>query len=415
MQVIEAMEATEYAVFDYSENERSGLLRAFSRYARARATSLLWSASGCREGLSPVVAVRLRAAVIRMCTPFIRVRAGFTRLRSIFVIERPSARGLMVRRPVATMAVVLAALVLVFVPTSAVQQLTYNTIDANAGFVSGAGATGVDVVQGDSVGASADDSVGDAVGYAAGVFVGDSVGDAQFSSNNATALVARPVATGDDQLNETAAFSHLSVKPSGKRLLTEEEPLTELLAASIPLSSFATGQDSAGEPRLTEPGITAAGISAGTGSADSGVAGTVAAENLSHSEPSPESAGAYIWPADGTLTSRYGYRSTSVGSSNHKGIDISGMYGDPIYAAAGGEVIVSGWSNSFGYVIHIQHDNGDVTIYSHCSALLVSVGERVDQGQDIAKMGKTGIASGIHLHFELLINGQNVNPQSYLP
>ena len=404
MQVIEAMEATEYIVFDYTECEQPGLLRALSRSARARVASLLWSASGYREGLSPVVAVRLRAALIRLCTPLIWVRAAFTQLQSIFVVERPAARVLMVRRPVAVAACVLAALVLVFVPTSAVQQLAYYTVDANAGLISGAGPVEADG--------------------------------------------AIPV--------DFVAFSHLSDKPSEEGPLTEEEPLAELTAASTPLSPFVPGQESTSVPVRAEPGLverglveldlaepgsaasvlaepglaepaitdsdildktsrTDSGILDRTSRTDSGAAGTVVADNLSHAESSPESASAYIWPADGTLTSRYGYRSTSVGSSNHKGIDISGMYGDPIYAAADGEVIVSGWSNSFGYVIHIQHDNGDVTLYSHCSALLVSVGERVDQGQDIAKMGKTGIASGVHLHFELLINGQNVNPQSYLP
>ena len=390
---MEVMEATEYIVFDYSESEQPNLLRALSRSARAGVISLVWSASSCRESLSPVVEVRIRAALMRMCKPFIRVRFGFARLRSIFVIERPTARVLAVRRPVAAAACVLAALVLVFVPTSAVQQLACYTTDANAGFVGGAGEAGLDAVM-------LGDSIGDAAGALGDDPLGVSIGAASGSSDNTSTLSATRVRMSDDQLDEAVAFAHLSAKPSEKRRLTEEEPLTELPAALTPLSSFASGQDSAGEPGLTEPGsavpgltepgLTAAGISTLTGSA-------------------------YIWPADGTLTSRYGYRSASVGSSNHKGIDISGMYGDPIYAAAAGEVIVSGWSNSFGYVIHIQHDNGDVTIYSHCSALLVSVGERVDQGQDIAKMGKTGIASGVHLHFELLINGQNVNPQSYLP
>ena len=374
---MEVMEATDYIVFDYSEREPPGLLRALSRNARALVTSLAWSASSCREGLSQVAIVRLRSALIRMHTPLIRMRAASASLRSVFVFRRPAARGLIVRRPVAAVAGVLAALVLVFVPTSAVQQLAYYTEDANAEFVSGAGPIETDdAIPVDFVGYAADDATGasadvlvsdfagyavgdfagyaagDSAGYAAGDFAGDSVIAAPILSDYAAALPARPAAASCDQLDEAAAIAHLSVDRT---------------------------------------------------------------ENTSHTAPSPASSGAYIWPADGTLTSRYGYRSTSVGSSNHKGIDISGMYGDPIYAAADGEVIVSGWSNSFGYVIHIQHDNGDVTLYSHCSSLLVSVGERVDQGQSIAKMGRTGIADGVHLHFELLVNGVNVNPQTYLP
>jgi len=131
--------------------------------------------------------------------------------------------------------------------------------------------------------------------------------------------------------------------------------------------------------------------------------------------PVTASTGAYIWPTQGNLSSRFGRRSTSVGSTNHKGIDITGPFGHPIYAADGGEVIVSGWSSSFGLVVEIRHDNGHVTLYSHCSELLVGVGERVRQGQQIAQMGRTGIASGIHLHFELIINGVNVDPLLHLP
>jgi murein DD-endopeptidase MepM/ murein hydrolase activator NlpD len=131
--------------------------------------------------------------------------------------------------------------------------------------------------------------------------------------------------------------------------------------------------------------------------------------------PSSESTGSYIWPANGNLSSRFGRRTTTVGSRNHKGIDITGRSGDPIFAADGGEVIVSGWSVSWGNVIRILHDNGDVTLYSHCSALLVKVGDRVSQGQQIARMGRTGVASGVHLHFELIVDGVNVDPLPHLP
>ena len=128
-----------------------------------------------------------------------------------------------------------------------------------------------------------------------------------------------------------------------------------------------------------------------------------------------ETAVSYIWPTQGEVTSRFGYRSASVGSTNHMGIDIGGDYGQSIYAAGAGEVIVSGWSDSYGYVVQIMHENGYVTLYCHCSKLLVSVGDAVLQGQEIARMGATGIASGTHLHFEILIDGVNVDPLPYLP
>lgn len=112
------------------------------------------------------------------------------------------------------------------------------------------------------------------------------------------------------------------------------------------------------------------------------------------------SVGSYIWPAEGELTSYYGRRSVAVGSSYHLGIDIANDYGTDIIAADGGTVIVSEWFDDFGYKIEIKHDNGDITYYAHCSELLVEEGDIVSQGQLIARMGCTGVASGVHLHFE---------------
>ena len=122
----------------------------------------------------------------------------------------------------------------------------------------------------------------------------------------------------------------------------------------------------------------------------------------------------YIWPAHGNLTSGFGYRNATVGSKNHKGIDICAKLDDPIYAADSGVVIVSERSSSYGNYIEIKHDNGQVTLYAHCNSLLVSVGDEVAQGQQIALMGRTGRATAIHLHFELIINGENVDPELYL-
>ena len=123
----------------------------------------------------------------------------------------------------------------------------------------------------------------------------------------------------------------------------------------------------------------------------------------------------YRWPAQGEITSTFGYRRASVGSTNHKGLDIGGSYGQSIFAADEGEVIVSEWSNSYGYVVRIMHTNGHITLYCHCSSLLVRAGDTVAQGQEIARMGATGMASGTHLHFELIIDGVNVDPLLYLP
>lgn len=132
--------------------------------------------------------------------------------------------------------------------------------------------------------------------------------------------------------------------------------------------------------------------------------------------PPTASTGSYIWPVSGRMISSYfGPRSVSVGSSNHKGIDIPGDFAQEIQAADGGEVIFAGWASGYGNFVQIQHDNGDVTCYGHCTALLVEVGEKVYQGQPIALMGSTGNSTGVHLHFEVRIGGNQVNPLDYLP
>ncbi len=133
-------------------------------------------------------------------------------------------------------------------------------------------------------------------------------------------------------------------------------------------------------------------------------------------EPRPKTAsfGFYIWPAEGVITSGFGPR-TGFGSSNHQGIDIAGFYGDDIIAADGGEVILADWYYGYGLMVQILHDNGDITYYGHCSELLVQAGERVYQGQAIAHMGETGVASGVHLHFEIRKDGEPVDPAGCLP
>ena len=125
--------------------------------------------------------------------------------------------------------------------------------------------------------------------------------------------------------------------------------------------------------------------------------------------------GDLIWPADGPVSSWYGYRTATIGSTNHKGIDISGSRNNEIYAASAGEVIFSGYDGKFGKVIRIMHEPGVVTLYAHCNSLYANAGDMVSRGQVIAGMGMTGSASGVHLHFEVIINGTNVNPVRYLP
>ncbi len=99
----------------------------------------------------------------------------------------------------------------------------------------------------------------------------------------------------------------------------------------------------------------------------------------------------------------------------HNGIDITGKYGASIVAANNGTVIRAGWSGGYGYTAIIDHGGGISTLYAHCSKLLVKKGNKVEKGQQIAKVGDTGLARGAHLHFEVRENGVPVDPlKNYL-
>ena len=127
--------------------------------------------------------------------------------------------------------------------------------------------------------------------------------------------------------------------------------------------------------------------------------------------------GTFRWPTSGRITSTFGGRASpgGIGSTNHKGIDIANSYGTAIYAADGGTVVYAGWMSGYGYLVQINHGNGYVTYYGHNSSLLVSVGQHVYKGQQIARMGSTGNSTGNHCHFEIRYNGVAKNPLNYLP
>ncbi len=130
--------------------------------------------------------------------------------------------------------------------------------------------------------------------------------------------------------------------------------------------------------------------------------------------PLTASNGYYTWPVSGTITSYFGSRYIFGSYSYHSGIDIACSYGTSIKAADGGTVTFAGYQGSYGYLVIITHDNGNQTYYAHNSSLLVSAGDKVYQGQVIAKAGSTGRSTGNHCHFEIRVNGTAVNPLSYL-
>lgn len=120
--------------------------------------------------------------------------------------------------------------------------------------------------------------------------------------------------------------------------------------------------------------------------------------------------GRFVWPTQGYISSRYGYRWGSL----HRGLDIAAAAGTPIVAADAGVVIFSGTRGNYGKLIEIDHGNGYVTRYAHCSQLVVAKGARVSRGQLIAKVGRTGFATGNHVHFEVLYRGVNKDPLPFL-
>ena len=131
-------------------------------------------------------------------------------------------------------------------------------------------------------------------------------------------------------------------------------------------------------------------------------------------KPKTASKGYYIWPASGRINSYFGGRHIFGSYSYHSGIDIKVSYGQAIKAADGGTVTFSGWKGTYGKLVIIKHDNGTQTYYAHNSSLLVSAGDKVYQGQTIAKGGSTGRSTGNHCHFEVRVNGTAVNPLNYL-
>jgi len=121
--------------------------------------------------------------------------------------------------------------------------------------------------------------------------------------------------------------------------------------------------------------------------------------------------GAMAWPVEGRLTSPYGRRD----GRTHRGIDVAAPVGTPVRAVRDGTVAYAGWKGGYGNTVDIAHDGGQVTRSAHQSELLVRTGEEVERGQVVGRVGTTGSSTGPHLHFEVRMGGNDLDPLDVLP
>jgi LysM repeat protein len=120
---------------------------------------------------------------------------------------------------------------------------------------------------------------------------------------------------------------------------------------------------------------------------------------------------------DSRISSRFGRRSDPFNKYSrnfHSGMDMAAKVGTPIVASADGEVVFTGNNGGYGNTVILLHQNGYKTVYAHCAKIVVEVGEKVKMGRVVAAVGRTGTATGAHLHFEVFRNGKLINPQTAL-
>ena len=192
------------------------------------------------------------------------------------------------------------------------------------------------------------------------------------------------------------------------RTQQQRDVRNELLASKSQLANRRTKQKSALASTRETKGVLIAEANA-LAAEDAGIRGQLAAAQGSATDTVPSSQG-LIWPVSGPVTSPFGYRWGRL----HAGIDIGVAYGTPIHAAASGTVVLAGWTGGYGNYTCIDHGGGMATCYGHQSSYAVSGGAQVSQGQVIGYVGNTGHSFGAHLHFEVRINGNPVDPLGYL-
>ena len=181
---------------------------------------------------------------------------------------------------------------------------------------------------------------------------------------------------------------------------TAMQAIEELNASSAQVSAMLKERQAARAAAAVAAAAAATQSSGGQGASDNWVQGT----------------GQLGWPVSGEITSPYGYRVHPIWGTTiyHSGIDIGVDEGTPVHAADGGVVVWSGWMGGYGYAVVIDHGNGLSTLYGHNSELAVDEGQSVAKGQVISYAGSTGNSTGPHVHFEVRVNGDPVDPMGYL-
>lgn len=187
-------------------------------------------------------------------------------------------------------------------------------------------------------------------------------------------------------------------------------------AESAPSESSASDSTSGPDTGSSAPAASE-GTSSGAGGQENTVSGTSSDPPADATYAPVLFTGKKAVPLTGTITSSFGYRSHPVSGSNdfHMGIDIAAEEGTVVKAALAGKVTTAEYDEEYGNYITIEHDQGLVTRYAHCSKLLVKKGDKVKLGKKIAKVGSTGNSTGSHLHFEVQQNGLRADPLTLFP
>ncbi|WP_026065780.1 M23 family metallopeptidase [Actinoalloteichus spitiensis] len=253
-----------------------------------------------------------------------------------------------------------------------------------------------------------------------GVALGDSGVD---TDGRLPALEVLPIHRQVDQQEEAAKLQkneELQAKLAAAEQAAQEaverraaeQAAAEQAAAEQAAAEQAAAEQAAAEQAAAEQAA-AEQAAAEQAAAEQAAAEQAAAEQAAAEQAAAEQAAAdvqFVKPAEGRFTSGFGAR----WGTTHYGVDIANSIGTPIYSTTSGTVISSGPASGFGMWVRVQHDDGTITVYGHIDQSLVSVGQRVGVGEQIATMGNRGQSTGPHLHFEVHVNGQKIDPQPWL-